>query len=535
MTRSCCSILALILLAAAPPAVAADNAPRCVTILSTTDLHGAIEPHVDEDAGRRIRVGGMLVLATYVERLRSQAPGHVLLVDSGDIFQGTIVSNLSQGRAMLAAMNALAYDGAAIGNHEFDFGDGKPAIGSLAGRDLTSVLRARIAAASFPFLAVNVVDRKTGRLVDWPNVRPTVLLERGGIRIGLVGASTPETPRVTRPQFVAGLSFPDGAEPVARAARELRAAGAELVVLTAHSGLDGELTELLARLPAGTVDVVLGGHTHQASSSWLGNIAVSQAGSRARWLGWVDACVRPGGGLDHETSHIHAPIPLCLDAWSDGSCGPRGPAGDVRPATFLGREVTPSAELEAVLAPYRDEVKTQATRPIGAHLDEPLPVHVGSTSPLGDVVMEAMRRASGVSIALQNRGGLRAGLPAGELTYADAFEAMPFDNHLAVLRLTGIELEAVLGHLVARGREGPLVSGLRVEQRDGRLLLSLPDGSPVEASHTYPVVTNDYLAMGGEGLAKVLDKVPAERVVYADLDVRTALVDYLRWRYPSRP
>jgi 5'-nucleotidase len=202
----------------------------------------------------------------------------------------------------------------------------------------------------------------------------------------------------------------------------------------------------------------------------------------------------------------------------------------VHPATFLGRTVAPSVELTRVLAPFRDEVRAEVQRPIGAHLAHPLPAYgPHGSSPLGDVMLEAMRAAAGVEIAVQNRGGIRADLPDGDLTYGQVFEAMPFDNRVAVLELDAGELRALVAHLAARSRGAlPLVSGLRVSRADGGVDVRLADGSPLVEGRVYAVATNDYLALGGEGLNKVLPGVGSDRLRVLDLEVRTALIRYLR-------
>lgn len=539
---------------ACPPAHAA--AQRCVTIASTNDMHGALDPHVLEASGKKLRYGGMLVLASYLDALRARYGKSVLLVDAGDIYQGSLVSNLSFGRASIAAMNALGYDAAAIGNHEFDFGAGDSLVtspGPLAknGRDPLAVVKARIGDARFPFLAANVLERSSGKLLSWRNTRPTLLLDKGGVKVGLIGVATPETPRTTRFQNVTSLDFTDPVGPVTAAAHDLRGAGAELVVVVAHMGgeckstsdaqdvssceQDSDLFDLVRRLPPGTVDVVIGGHTHQFVAHWVKGVAVTEAGARVRNLGYIEACVKPGGGIDEAASRIHAPVPLCLDTWSDGTCQPKPVAGELKPATFLGRTIAPSAALAKVVAPYQSEVKAAAERHIGARLDAPLAVRgPGGASPLGDALIEAMKSTGGATIAVQNRGGMRSDLPAGDLTYSEVFECMPFDNRVAVMELTASELEAFLGVLFDRPIGGPIVSGLEVKRTAEGLSVREPDGSPLRPGRSYKLATNDYLAQGGEGAAKVLAKVPPERIQVLDIEVRAAFVDYLRKRYGTR-
>ena len=166
----------------APP-----DEPALVTlsIVGTSDLHGAAFPQ----NGR----GGLPLLAGYVNNLRAARAadgGAVLLVDSGDTFQGNVESNLSEGALVVDAYNAMGYTAEAIGNHDFDFGSvDSPAARQLPG-DLRGALKARAAQARYPFLAANLIDAATGRPVAWPNVWPSRLVEAAGVRVGLVGVMT---------------------------------------------------------------------------------------------------------------------------------------------------------------------------------------------------------------------------------------------------------------------------------------------------------------------------------------------------------
>ena len=161
--------------------------------------------------------------------------GGVLLVDSGDMFQGTLESNLGEGQAMVAGYNALGYAAAAIGNHEFDFGPAGPAhIPARPDQDPRGALKARATAARFPFLATNLEER--GQPLRWRNVRPWVMAQVAGARIAIVGGTTMATPRATHPRNFAGLAVRPLERELARYARQARQAGAMAVVVVTHAG-----------------------------------------------------------------------------------------------------------------------------------------------------------------------------------------------------------------------------------------------------------------------------------------------------------
>ncbi|MEO5740362.1 MAG: bifunctional metallophosphatase/5'-nucleotidase, partial [Vicinamibacterales bacterium] len=176
----------LVLVGSAAAGHQRDASHIIISIIGTNDLHGGVLPR----GGR----GGLALFGGYVRNLRAARArdgGGVLLIDAGDMFQGTLESNLTEGAPVIAAYNVLGYAAAAIGNHEFDYGPvGAAAIPAGLGEDPRGALKARAADARFPFLAANIIDQSTGRPVDWPNVRPSTLVETAGVRIGIVGVVT---------------------------------------------------------------------------------------------------------------------------------------------------------------------------------------------------------------------------------------------------------------------------------------------------------------------------------------------------------
>ena len=154
--------------------------------MGTNDVHGELLPQ----PGR----GGLTTISGYVAALRATRAndgGGVLLVDAGDMWQGTLESNLSEGASIVDAYNALGYAAAAIGNHEFDFGPaGELATPNSDADDPRGALKRRAMEAEFPLLAANLIDTSTNQLVAWQNVRPSMMTEVAGTKIGIVGVMT---------------------------------------------------------------------------------------------------------------------------------------------------------------------------------------------------------------------------------------------------------------------------------------------------------------------------------------------------------
>ena len=225
-------LLTGLLVAACSTTPTAPQNPLLLTVIGTNDVHGVFLP----DSKR----GGLATLSGYVDAVRAardEDGGAVLLIDAGDMWQGTLESNLQEGAPMVEAYNAMQYTAAAIGNHEFDFGPiGDLAIPQSDTDDGLSSLKLRAAEMDFPLLSANLIDDTTGHLIDWENITPSVMIDVQGIMIGIVGVVTERALVTTMAANVVGLSVEPITESVIREATALRADGAQFVIVTAHAG-----------------------------------------------------------------------------------------------------------------------------------------------------------------------------------------------------------------------------------------------------------------------------------------------------------
>ena len=474
--RRCESLRTSRLLFALALAVGCTRPDRTLTVIGTSDLHGHVE--------RLPLLGG------YVGALRARHA--VLLVDGGDLFQGTIVSNAAQGAPVVRAMNELGYQASALGNHELDYG--------------VAAFQARAKEATFPFLAANVTDEKTGAVPAWVTSRK--IIEVGGVRVGITGGATRVTPTAANPINLRGLRFDALAGPVRTQAEALRREGAEVVVAVVHAGgrcrdvehpddlstceTDSEVFELARALPPGLVDVIVGGHTHQAIAQRVGGIAVVQAWSKGEAFSRVDLVV---GGRPSRVKSARIFPPHRLGP-NDG---------------YDGVHITPDERVAATFEADLRAADAVRERQLGPRVDDRLWPSYTAESPLGNLLADLMREAvPDADFALQNGGGVRAEVPAGPLTYGSIYELAPFDNRLALVTLRGATLRALLLDNYA-GKGGFLsVSGLHVKVRceDGHAALS----APIDDAHEYRVVTSDFLANGGDAFGRIVLHAPGTRV-----------------------
>lgn len=481
------------LLASLPPlflpmrVLAEGSVAHRLTVLHLNDFHSHHEP-VDAaavacGAGQEGCFGGAARLATALSREReaAEAGGRVVaLVDAGDQFQGSLFFTAFAGAAERDVMHAIGTEAMAIGNHEFDRGP--------------DTLRDFLRPARFAPLACNIA-------FDDPElaarIRPGLVLDKAGLKLGLIGLTTPETANISSPGPTVRFAEPGPA--AATAAAALRGQGARVVLALSHLGWDVDQS-LAGQIPG--VDGFIGGHSHTLLSDSepgaagpahavfagpAGRAVVVQAAAYGRYFGRLD-----------------------LDIAADGTLLAYG--GDCR---HIGLDLPEDAGVAALVAGYAARLGTVRRRHVG-QLDAELTNATCRVSEcaLGDLVTDAMLAATpGAQIALVNGGGLRAGLPAGPVTLGDVLTTLPFGNMLATFELTGTDLRAALIHGLDRMGQGgfPQIAGLYLAWNplasgDARLVSvsrPLPDGTlaPLDPARHYRIVANNFLRAGGDGYA----------------------------------
>src|SRR5437764_10914979 len=270
-------------LASAAAAVESDSV--CISILHTTDLHGHILPTVDYNG--IADYGGLARCAAQIRRWRQQNPNSIL-IDVGDVYQGTDVSLRSRGELMIDLFNHLKYDAWIVGNHEFDWGV-EPFMNALT-------------KSKMPVLAANMSmeGKASGEILDSRNpfakVRPYILKEIDGIKIAIIGVTTPGMPFWFRPEFIRGFDFEYSVEPVRRAITKAKSDGAEAIVLAGHMGLKprtggddfaNNVVAITSEFPE--VHAFIAGHTHQPVPMRLPNgVLLTQADHFGIHIGRLD-------------------------------------------------------------------------------------------------------------------------------------------------------------------------------------------------------------------------------------------------------
>ncbi|MCF7200650.1 bifunctional metallophosphatase/5'-nucleotidase [Pseudomonas oligotrophica] len=516
-----------------------------IKLLGINDFHGQLSPR--SVAGRP--AGGAAVLAAY---LKAASSAHSLIVHDGDqVGASPPNSALLRDEPAIGFLNLLVNEHCrafawqyrlprqmqpyaqqqcnllgTLGNHEFDYGRDE-LLRQLTGGNHPDgpFLEARWQGARFPYVASNVQDAASGDSL----LPPYSIYFADGVRIGVIGAVLKETPSIVSPSGVAGLRFVDEAQAINRAVAQLRRQGVRAIVVALHQGgrqasyqgptdpaaehLEGPVVDIIERLDD-EVDVVISGHAHGFTNALVANangtpILVTQAFSAGTAYADIDLVV------SRRSRDVVEKSAAVITTWADQGVG-----------------LTPDPQVAALVAEADARVEPLVARVIGvARRDIGRSETAAGESALGNLIADAQRVATAAEISFMNPGGIRADLPAGEVTWGELFAIQPFANDLVSMDLTGAQIRTLLEQQWL-GQSYPRLlkpSGLRyswsasrplgnrvVEMRDAR-------GAPIEPTASYRVTVNSFLAGGGDNFGVLTEG--GNRVV-GPVDLQ-ALVDYI--------
>ena len=463
------------------PSSTAALASDRIQLLHTDDIHGRLEAEKVQGGSSSFDQGGMAALASQVYAQRKRAPGRTLLLDGGDAWQGSFISNANKGEAVTRAMTLMGYDAMAVGNHDFDWGQ--------------DVIAQRAKEASFPFLATNVVETATGKLPAY--LKPYVVKDLGIARVGILGVTNPASNTIVKATSVAGLMFGPASD-VQRYLPEVRAQ-ADIIVVVAHIGT-ADATALARDVPG--IDVIVAGHDHASvqTARLEGRTTIVNAGAYTQYLGRLEIVVDPA--THRMTDSVRAGVLIAVAASSS---------------------LRADAEIAGLVEARRAEAEKYTSRAVGivkADLENPR-----DENGLGNMITDAFveygkQQGWKTDVAFYNAGGVRAPLRAGPVTYGQLYQVLPFGNTIVSVDLTGDQLREVLED--ASGRAGRVQIGggswvYRFSNAAGqRVLEATIAEQPLDPRRIYHVATIDYLLLGGDGhtwLGK------GTNIIYGDIEV----------------
>ncbi|MBL7716468.1 MAG: bifunctional metallophosphatase/5'-nucleotidase [Bdellovibrionales bacterium] len=548
-----------------------------LVIFGTNDIHGALGPQnlktkeADGSSGTSYSRGGLSYLSSHIKILRQEHGNRLLLLDGGDQFQGSIESNSKKGAPITAWMNLSGYTAASIGNHEFDFGQ--------------EALQERMKEAQFPYLAANIREKSTGKLPNFPNLKPSTIVQAGRLKVGLIGLTTRDTPVATVPTNVKNLEFLSLADTTKREAKKLRDQGAQVVLVVTHAGVrcdtgpfprnlirkpsdpqtecdpQDEVYELLKTVPKGTVDGVVAGHSHTIVHHYLNGTPVIQSGSRAGQfhLMYLFYDLKAGKLLSDQTQ-IEGPIPVCPEIFKNQrDCqgdrpAPKAGRGGLVKSVFRGVSIEADLAADQLLAPHFADAEALKKTVVG-HADRAIEHSRTTEAALGNLVTDAMLSATQADVALVNPGGLRAPIGSGDITYGDVFQTLPFENSVSLLDVSGKELNRIL-QVAESGARGLFpIAGMQVDlvdlkhevagkdlDKNGKVepwevdrLIRIKDrsGNPIKDQKRYKLATIDFLVQGGDNMGWAFNQVPKDKVTMNHSGfIRDVVIEYLKKNNP---
>lgn len=493
-----------------------DLAAKTIAVYHTSDVHGwySSKPAKwDKENPTRMN-GGFAALSALLKREKNPW----LLLDGGDMFQGTPEGNFTKGMASVELMNKVGYSAAVAGNHDFDYGEDN--------------LRVLISSSSFSWLGANVYVKATGKEVDY--LKPYIIVEKGGEKIAVLGLAGRHTSTSTLPLNVKHLRFADEAKEAAKWMEEIKALKPDAVIIMVHIGIGGNLgigkvdvstwtisdedarqgTLEVARAANGA-QVVFGGHNHFGLIAGYFDKKSSTLIGESFW-GLADV-TRVDLEFDDATGKFKGAKAELVPLWID--------------------KTGEDASVTEIIKNFSETVNKEMDKPVGECGADLGTSETGLDSPIGNWFTDAMRRQTGADIAFQNTPGIRSDLKKGAIRMREIYQVMPFENTAVKLKLTGEQLRKLMNDNFYNGRTKLQVSGLTVKFKPlpggKKAALTLErDGKELDPAQEFTVVTNNYLTTGGTG-----GKMFGEGRDMQDtmLPIRDLLIKDVRENSPVKP
>lgn len=485
-----------------------------LTILHTNDFHARFEPIIrfdsgcsaeDIDEGKCFGGTARLINAVRDARMRTN---NAILVDGGDQFQGTLFYTYYKGAMAAEFMNLLGYDAMTVGNHEFDDGP--------------EVLRGFVDTVDFPVLMSNADVSGEPLLRD--AIEKSVVIERGGERIGLIGLTPQNTDELASPGPNVIFTAPAGA--VQAEVDRLEAEGVNKIIVLSHSGYNTDIA--IAQATSG-VDVIVDGHSNTLLGddedaaglypTMVGDTAIVQAYAYGKFLGELNVTFDDAGMIVEASGS-----PLLIDG-------------------TVPEDADVKARI-AELAQPLDEIRNEVVAEAADVLTEDRAVCRQMECSMGNLIADAMLARvadQGIDIALQNSGGIRADIDAGEITKVEVLTVLPFQNTLSTFFITGETLMAALENSASQHEDGSgwflQVAGMTMTvdlsmEPGSRISDVMVGGMPLDMGKTYGVVSNNFVRNGGDGYSMF---ETAENAYDFGPDLADVTAEYLADNSPYAP
>lgn len=442
------------------PAAAADapSGTKTITILHTNDIHSRVEESKEGI--------GYAKLSTMIKQQKAANP-NTLVLDAGDTFHGQTIANLERGESIVKIMNSIGFDAMEPGNHDFNYGSDR--LVELSGK------------AQFPIISANVKKADGSRLL-----KPYIIKEVAGVKVGIFGLTTPETVFKTHPNNVKGLTFANPVTEAKAMVAELQGK-ADVIIALAHLGIDKSSVDTSIKVAEQVpgIDVIIDGHSHSTLEKGMtvGGVLIAQTGEYSKNIGKVD--------LTLEGTKIKS-----------------------KSASLISKAATDSISADPAVDKIVSDIKkgqdSLLSQVVGSTAEKLIGerevVRIGESN-LGHLITDAMLDETGADIALTNGGGIRASIDAGPITKGQVITVLPFGNYIQTKKVKGSDIVAALELGVSSYPEPlggfPHVGGITFTMDAGkpagnRVSDVKVKGQPIQPDQSYVLATNDFMAAGGD-------------------------------------
>ena len=491
------------------------QADYTLTILHTNDFHARFEPISKYDSGCSAEsdaegkcFGGSARLMTAINAAKART-NNWILVDGGDQFQGTLFYTYYKGKLAAEMMNQMGYTAMTVGNHEFDDGP--------------EVLAGFMDAIEFPIVMSNADVSREPLLAE--KLPKSVVIERGGEKLGLIGLTPQDTDELASPG--PNVVFTDPVDAVQGEVDRLTAEGINKIIVLSHSGYKVD-----QRVAEGTtgVDVIVGGH----SNTYLANnddnadgpyptvvngVQIVQAYAYGKYLGELNVTFDDAGNVTEASGD-----PILMDA------------------AVLADEAVAARVAEA--AKPLEEIRNKVVAVTDVEIGGDRAVCRAMECSMGNLIADAMLARvadQGIEIAIQNGGGIRASIDAGDVTMGEVLTVLPFQNTLSTFQVSGATIIEALENGVSQVEEGagrfPQVAGMSftvdlTKEPGARIMDVMVGGAAIEMDKVYGVVSNNYVRNGGDGYKMFRD---AANAYDFGPDLADVTAEYLAEKAPYQP
>lgn len=442
---------------------------KTISVVHVNDTHGRVEEN--EKNGEL----GFAKLKTYYDN--KNVANNALLLNAGDVVHGTTFATISSGDSVVNVMNQMGFDAMTAGNHDFNYGYQR--------------LIELNEKANFPIFAANVVNEEGNNILDADSI-----IDVDGVKVGLFGLATEETKTKSSPANTEGLTFVNSIETAKNEVAKLKNQGAQVIICISHLGEDKESVETSTMIAENVegIDLIVDGHSHTElqNGRYVGNTLIAQAKAHGYFIGDVTLLLDKNNKVVAKNASLK---PYSRMKYLHAN---KDTLDQIEAVTNENKKVLDQkvGETKVDLIGARDMVRTSETN-------------------LGDFVTDAMIKATGADVAITNGGGIRESIAAGNITKGDVLTVFPFTNFAVTLEVKGSVIKDALEHGLSEAPNSagkfPQIGGMVVKydatkpagQRVSEITIK---GEAYDPEKTYTLVTNDFMAIGGDGYEMLKDQ-----------------------------